>query len=172
MQQQLFNANPCLSKLFALAMMILSSNFVHATDSSKYLQTASLIIKKFEKCKLKPYYDSGGHLTSGFGFKHSKKTFKNCQQAESILFSHLRELDAFLSQHIHVELTANQRAAILSLVYNIGTTNFKKSKMLKLINERKFSNVKQQWLQWVYVKQSSSRGLKIRRIEEIQLFQN
>ena len=47
----------------------------------------------------------------------------------------IREAEKAVDSLVKVDLTPNQKAAIVSLIFNVGQGNFKKSKALKALNK-------------------------------------
>lgn len=101
------------------------------------------IIKLFEGFKSKPYRDSKGVPTIGFGttiYPNGKKVKMTDppitrQKGEQLLLSHLnREVMPYIDRFIDVPITQNQIDALASLVYNIGWPQFKASSIRRKIN--------------------------------------
>ena len=71
---------------------------------------------------------------------------------------------------VKVPLTDGQYAALCDFVYNVGGGNFRRSTLLKVINEDEFERVPLQLLRWVKAGGRELAGLKKRREREIELF--
>lgn len=71
---------------------------------------------------------------------------------------------------IKVDLNKNQFLAVLSLVYNIGLSNFKTSKLLKELNLSHFTLAAKEFPRWKLCKGVPSKGLLNRRLREQKLF--
>lgn len=71
---------------------------------------------------------------------------------------------------VTVELTDAQYAALCDFVFNVGSTNFKKSKLLAVVNSRDFDQVPTQLLRWVKAGGKEVPGLVNRRERQIKLF--
>lgn len=68
-------------------------------------------------------------------------------------------------------INQNQADALYSFIYNFGITKFKKSTLLKRINEVSSEKViGEQFMRWVYVDGKPFEGLRKRRLEEFNLF--
>lgn len=129
------------------------------------------LIAKYEQCKEHIYRDAGGHKTIGYGFKNPKVSKMSCNTAKNILRQKVHELDKELSTITHNKpIDHKRRAAIISLMYNIGSPNFRKSRIPNLIKNDQWGNIKQSWVSWSYVKGKRLSGLKNRRIDEASLF--
>lgn len=68
---------------------------------------------------------------------------------------------------IQYDLTLDQRRAIASLVYNVGTTSFLRSKLYKAICAKDYAEVCRQW---DFGFKQNLKGLFKRRTEELYLF--
>ena len=98
-------------------------------------------IKGYEKYKGAGYYatkeeEKEGLVTVGYGstrrVKHGKKVTK--EQAEKWLKEDIKKANTTVNRLVKIELNNNQKNALISLVYNVGEGNFKKSKALKALN--------------------------------------
>jgi hypothetical protein len=68
------------------------------------------------------------------------------------------------------ELSPPQYAALISFVSNLGMENFKKSTLLKKINDRNFAAATSEFHRWIYSKGKPDLNLIKRRKEETLLF--
>jgi lysozyme len=93
------------------------------------------------------------------------------EEALAKLTALLRSLDMYLGIEVHVDLTNHQRAALLSLAYNIGMGNLGKSTLLAYVNQGAFGAAASQFLVWTYSKGSQLPGLTKRRQAEMEFFQ-
>jgi lysozyme len=102
-------------------------------------------IKSFEKYKGVGYYATKseqleGLVTAGYGstkrVKIGEKISK--EQAEQWFKEDLTVAEKAVDKLVKVDLNNNQRVAIVSLIFNIGEGNFKKSKALKALNKGDF----------------------------------
>lgn len=75
-----------------------------------------------------------------------------------------------LRRHITVPLNQNQWDAMASWVYNLGEPNLAKSRLLKLINQRRFDLVPAELMNWTYAGGKRLQGLADRRNREGVLF--
>jgi lysozyme len=129
--------------------------------------------------KVYPYKCPASVWTIGFGDTQSVKNIDNEKLADGSYqmqvidcFEKLDNLlDKFENQAKSVitrkDLTYNQWTAIISLVYNIGIGAFKKTRLLKHINNSDVAGIKKEWNNWDY---KGLEGLKRRRQEELDLF--
>ena len=76
-----------------------------------------------------------------------------------------------IKKFIKVKLNDNQIASILSFVYNVGIGAFKKSTLLKKINENvEIEEIKKEFMKWIYANGEILDGLKTRRKKEFELY--
>ena len=135
---------------------------IHFTD--KYTQieenvmaiaksTLSFITKE-EGLRNKAYKDSKGLWTIGGGHlikadeKHLLTATLTDEQVEELLQSDLRWCQDAVDNHVKVPLTQNQYDALYSLCFNIGETNFRKSTVLRKINENDLKGAADAILMW------------------------
>lgn len=135
------------------------------------------LIKKWEGCKLKAYKDGGGVWTIGYGttfYPNGTKVKEgdSCtqEQADYWLQEHVNELVFEILNEIKPNLTNNQIKALVCFVYNVGINAFKKSTLLRLINEGKIAEASDQFIRWNKDNGKEVPGLTNRRLDERQLF--
>lgn len=96
------------------------------------------LIKGFEKFSPKPYEDYGA-LSIGYGTrsKHIQPDDTITEpEAEGLLHSHLNnEVIPWIKENVKTKLKQNQVDALASLVYNVGTDAFAKSRAFKALNK-------------------------------------
>lgn len=137
------------------------------------------LIKKFEGLELTSYPDTGGIWTIGFGSTINKDTGQAIKQGDKInvataerwLKQDIAEREKKIKGLIKVPVTANMKAALVSLAYNIGTGAFASSTLLRLLNsgaDKKM--VADQFLKWNKVQGKEVKGLTNRRKLERELF--
>jgi len=71
---------------------------------------------------------------------------------------------------VEVDLTDGQYAALCDFVFNVGSGNFRRSTLLKVVNAGQFERVPFQLRRWVKAGGRELAGLKTRREREIELF--
>lgn len=142
-------------------------------DKMNISQEGIALIKKFEGCKLEAYQDSVGIWTIAYGtIKDVKEGDKiNQDEAEHLLQEELPEYEGYINDMVKVPLEQNQFDALCSWVYNLGPNNLKESTMLKVLNEKKYSEVPQQIKRWNKAGGKVLDGLIRRREAEALLFE-
>ena len=130
------------------------------------------ILKFFEGCKLTAYQDSVGVWTIGYG--HTKGVHAGMsitqEEAEQMLLTEFEEYEGYIEKYVDVELTQEQFDALTVWVYNLGPTNFRKSTLLKRLNEGNFEDVPSQIKRWDKAGGQTLSGLTKRRASEAHLF--
>jgi lysozyme len=92
------------------------------------------VIKKWESCKLKAYLCPAGVWTIGYGHTQGVKEGDTCTQeeAESFLRFDLGYYEGFVNVHFK-NVSQNQYDALVSLCYNIGPGNLRKSRVFEAV---------------------------------------
>lgn len=148
-------------------------------DRVEAAKRASPLLREFEGFRAKPYRCPKGKWTIGYGttmIEGSPVTPNTAPvtrlEAEELMQEDMvRFQDEFL-RLIRVPLTVPQLAGLTSFVYNIGTTKFRTSTMLKFLNAGRYDDAAGQFMVWVYVGLAKSNGLIRRRAREQALFLN
>ena len=129
------------------------------------------LIKKYEGCYLSSYKCPAGVWTIGYG-----TTYINglpvCEgmsiskdRAETLLDEWIKnEVMPYISD---LNLKGKQLEAIISLVYNVGGSAFKKSKLRQAILNKDYETVCREW---DFGFKSNLKGIYKRRVEELFLF--
>ena len=131
-----------------------------------------LIIKKFEGCKLTAYKCPAGVWTIGWGHTGNVQEGDKITlaQAETLLRMDLVSREKWLSM-LNLKVNENQFSALISLIYNIGQGNFRKSPVYKLVSVNPNDPaIKMAFLRHVYAAGKKLPGLEKRRLEEIELY--
>lgn len=131
------------------------------------------LIKDFEGFRANAYKCPADVWTIGYG------TTKDVQEgdvvtreeAELLLEADLVEFEQAVRSNTKVELTQEMFDALVCFTYNIGPTNFRKSTLLKLLNEGKYELAAQQFQRWNKAGGKILPGLTRRRLAEKELFQ-
>lgn len=130
------------------------------------------IIKHFEGCKLEAYRCSAGVLTIGYGHTgdvHLSDVITQ-QQAENLLKIDLERFCHGVKKSVKVSLNQNQIDALVSLSFNIGLGNLRKSSLLELLNEGDYLGAANEFWKWRRGGGVILPGLVRRRAAEVDLF--
>lgn len=138
------------------------------------------LLKQFEAVRYKVYKDQTGHLTGGVGHllnKEDKKRYVlNSPVSERQVMEWLRDdvkqAEACVNDWVIPELTQSGFDALVSLVFNIGCANFKRSTLLKQLNKGMVKETSDEFTKWVFSRGRKLPGLVARRQKEAQLFRD
>lgn len=124
-------------------------------------------LKKFEGCRLEAYRDPVGILTIGYG--HTMGVYHGMtitqETAEEYLVDTIESMEAVMEDIPGLKsLPPNKWDAVVSLAYNIGLGNFKKSTLLKKLQKNPDNpTIFQEFLRWDKAKGKKLEGLVKRR---------
>ena len=132
------------------------------------------LIKTFEGCRTTAYRCSAGVWTIGYGHTTDVKEGMTItqHQCDVMLEVDIEQYENYVNNYVVVSLTQNQFDALVSWVYNLGPTNFRKSTMLKVLNDGNYDEVPYQMKRWNKAGGKVLKGLVIRREAEAELFNN
>ena len=132
------------------------------------------LIKSFEGCRTTAYRCSAGVWTIGYGHTVDVKEGMTItqHQCDVMLEVDIETYEKYVNEYVVVTLTQNQFDALVSWVYNLGPTNFRKSTMLKVLNAGKYEEVPYQMKRWNKAGGKVLKGLVVRREAEAELFNN
>ena len=160
--------------LGVFAVIHLTERFTHIEENIMAIAQSTLaFIVKEEGARNKAYKDSKGLLTIGVGHlikadePHLKDATLTDEQVEELLRSDLRWCSEAVESAVKVPLQQNQMDALYSLCFNIGETNFRKSTVVKKINENDLKGAADAILMW-----NKPAVLQKRRERERALFLN
>ena len=104
------------------------------------------------------------------GLKVKKGDKCTQEQALEYLQHDLKSFEKTVNDSVKVDLTQNQFDALVSLTYNIGSTAFKNSTLLKKLNAKDYAGAADQFLVWNKGGGKVLKGLVRRRDAERALF--
>lgn len=138
------------------------------------------LIKSFEGFRANAYPDpkSGGDpWTVGYGTTKfpsgrpvKKGDYVTPAQAEMYLREDVKKFASSIDALVTVQLKQCQYDALVSFVYNLGATNFRKSTLLKKLNAKDYKGAADEFLRWVSPGSSVEAGLRRRRTAERAMF--
>ncbi len=162
----------------AVGAFVLSRTKVGGSMIQSALDKAAKLITGEEGERLTVYKDTGGAWTIGRG--HLVKagepyypygTIRTITKEQSdALFSHDMQEAQNAVALVKVPLNANERAALLSLAFNIGITQFRGSTLLKVLNAGDRIAAADQFAKWRMDNNVVVPGLVARRAREAALF--
>lgn len=143
----------------------------------KTSQVGIELISSFEDLKLNAYDDGVGVWTIGIGttvypngMKVKKGDTCTLEQAKTYFTHDLKRFESSVNKLVEVPLSQNQFDALVSLVYNIGSTAFKNSTLLKKLNAKDYQGAADQFPRWNKGGGKVMKGLVRRREAERALF--
>jgi lysozyme len=136
------------------------------------------IIKKYEGLKLEAYICPANVPTIGFGstFYPDGRRVKlgdkiTIQEAESILLHDIKRFEKEVRNAVKIEISDNQLSALVSFVYNVGASAFRKSTLLKKVNANPTDlTIHNEFMRWTRAGGKVLPGLVKRRAEESKLY--
>jgi lysozyme len=136
--------------------------------SNKGLQ----LLKEVEGFRAKPYKDTGGVWTIGYGTVIRNLNIKSVtpQEAEELARNAVKHIEVTLNTVVSVPLSQNQFDALVVFIYNVGVQAFENSTLLKLLNEGKYDEAANEFKRWKYDNGKEIEGLLNRRKKEAALF--
>lgn len=114
-------------------------------------------VKKLEGLSLKPYKDSCGIWTIGYGstfYEGGRKVTEKDgtiteARAEYLLKLHLQTFERGVDSFTRDDISQNQFDALVIFAYNVGLGALKSSTLLKLVNENPNNpEIKTQFMRW------------------------
>jgi lysozyme len=138
-------------------------------------QRSRCLIGHSESLQLEAYLD-GDVWTIGWGTtringKPVKAGMRITREQAIEYFNHdMAIFEQDVTKLVKVPLTNNQFSAVVSLVYNVGTTQFSKSTLLRKLNAGDYKGAADEFGRWVYDNGKILKGLVTRRQREKELF--
>lgn len=131
------------------------------------------LIKQFESFVPIEYLCPGNIWTIGYGhaLKAGEKYTKITEnEAEELLKQDVKVAEFTVNTSVKTILTQNQFDALVSLVFNWGSGNFLRSKLLKNLNSDNYDGVISEFKTIIKANGKVLPGLERRRDKEIKLF--
>lgn len=130
-------------------------------------------IKSHEGFSAVPYQCPGGVWTIGYGHTRGVNAYTmpiTPASAEDYLYADIASAEETINQRVNVPLTQGQYDALVSLVYNIGSSSFRRSSLLKNLNREDYTGAANEFLRWIHANGKKLRGLEKRRKAEREMF--
>ena len=147
----------------------------NATGQTDYMDNAVSLIADFEGFSPRAYNDAGkwaigyGHdIVSGDGL--GTDSVIDEPTARDLLRQDAQIADDCISRNVQVPLSDNQRAALVSFVYNVGCGAFSGSTLLRLLNQGDYDGAASQFAAWNKSQGQVIQALVDRRDQEAGLF--
>lgn len=140
-------------------------------------ETALDLIKVSEGFEPQWYKCSASKWTIGYGTRGAptpdqiKNEKISKKEATALMMDHVRlRASDPIERLVNVKLNDNQFGALVSLVYNIGSGNFHRSTLLKMLNKSDYEGAADQFQWWRKANGVILDGLVTRRQNEKELF--
>jgi lysozyme len=156
---------------------------IAGADARALMPFALELIKDFESWKANAYEDASGYCTIGYGHLIA---LQGCEQSEALLRKFNQPLDKYkgleiltydtvrarlaVQSLVEKPLTDAQFGALVSFVFNVGTDNFRRSTLLKYLNNAEYDGAATQFRRYIKSKGKVLPGLQARRNCEAALF--
>jgi lysozyme len=136
------------------------------------LTIAGTLLPELEGVSYTPYYDVAGVLTVCYGHTGNDiipdKTYSP-SECQTLLDKDLRPAAQAVSKAVTVPVSEYQRAALISFTYNVGTTAFLRSSVLRTLNAGNYEQACAGLKKWIWAGGKQWQGLINRREVEYQL---
>lgn len=152
-------------------------------DVAVVIDKARQLIAGEEGLRLEAYPDDSGKWTIGWGhlIKPGEKYFPfgpvkviTREQADALFASDKLQAAHAVANNVHVPITDNQRAALESLAFNIGTGNFASSTLVRKLNAGDVQGAWTEFPKWNKIEKNGTLVvddiLVARRAREAEIF--
>lgn len=125
----------------------------------------------FEGLEKRPYYDVTGILTICYGETSGVHAddVKTPAECRAMLETRMGSFAVAVQSLVKVPMTTERLAALTDFAYNVGTTKFSKSTVLKKLNAGDTVGACNELLRWRFAGPVELEGLKRRRMAEREL---
>lgn len=137
-----------------------------------YSVSGRLLTQSFESCRYQAYRDGKGVLTIGWGHTAGVRDGDLCTQvqADAWLLTDVQNAVYAVNHYVVVGLDQAQFDALVDFVFNIGTGNFARSTLLRLLNAGDLAGAAKEFERWDESGGVVVAGLLRRRIAEEKEF--
>lgn len=170
--------------LLPAMFLVASSNSTVTRSKKENMESRRLsdeglkFIKEREDVKHQVYNDGTGIVTGGIG--HVLKPVERLKmhvgshiselQVDEWLRNDVAEAEKCINNWVIPEIGQAAFDALVSLVFNIGCGNFKRSTLLKKLNKGLFNEAADEFARWKFAGGKVRAGLVARRSEEARIF--
>jgi lysozyme len=149
-----------------------------------YYEKLKSLIAGEEGLRLDVYNDVGGKPTIGYGHlikpgevyaPYGDVTSITPAEADLLFQADVADAEACVDQSVMVPLTENQRAALVSFIYNVGCGAFRSSHLLAQLNGSNYQLAAEQFDAWILATQPDGTKIQVpaliaRRAREKEIF--
>jgi len=147
-------------------------NSIVAASVAGAVSIAAVLITDQEGVKYKAYLDPIGIPTVCAGVTGPDvvmgKTYTK-QECDTLLYKHMQPAIKAVNESVKVRLNDYQKASLYSFTYNVGTSAFRSSTLLKKLNRNDIPGACDELRRWTYAGGKQWKGLITRREVERQL---
>jgi lysozyme len=143
----------------------------------KFSDNGLELLKVLEGFRAKPYADSGGKMTVGYGHLivpgdgvGDSGDAITTDKATELLSGDVSRTVASVNNGVTSIITQNQFDTLVIFAFNVGTGAFSKSTLLRMLNAGDVAGAANQLLRWDRVGGVPNSGLRNRRLAEQKLF--
>ena len=148
-----------------------------AIPADEMMAIAARLVAEFEGFSEKPYLCPAGVWTIGYGTTRIQGQPVTAAtppvtlgQAEALLKDDLAQAARDVDRLCLMPLTINQRAALISFVYNLGAGALQRSTLLRILKGGDYKDAADQFDVWIMAGGKPLNGLIRRRAAEKALF--
>ena len=129
-------------------------------------------IKKWEGFRGKSYKCAANVWTIGYGHTHGVKPGMTISESEAseILRKDIATFASAVSSIVKAPLSQHQFDALVSFCFNVGIEAFRKSTLVKKLNQRMYHSASLEFERWIHGGGKRLKGLENRRKEEKEMF--
>ena len=143
----------------------------------KFSDNGLELLKTLEGFRAKPYADSGGKMTVGYGHLivpgdgvGGSGDVITTLKATELLSGDVGRTVGAVNNGVTSIIIQNQFDALVIFAYNVGTGAFGSSTLLRMLNAGDVQGAAEQFLRWDRVGGVPNAGLRNRRLAEQKLF--
>jgi lysozyme len=146
---------------------------------ARHINQAGLkLLMASEGCRLNCYRDSAGVATIGFGHTGpdvADGMVISRDEADRLLLEDVAKFEKAVDELVKVEIGSNAYSACVVFCFNVGISAFRRSTLLRLLNNRDFEGCSKQFSLWNKIRDRDGKsrplaGLTLRRRNESLLF--
>lgn len=130
---------------------------------SNYKEIAKQMLRLHEGLRLKPYEDTTGHLTIGYGRNLDSNGISE-EEAEYLFNNDVNRVDAELTQTFewYNSLSVVRKAVIIDMTFNLGIRGLSRfKKTISYIESKEYEKASIEMLDSLWAKQVGRRAIKL-----------
>ncbi|WP_446744702.1 lysozyme [Silvibacterium acidisoli] len=145
-----------------------------AVNNLAYSKNGLALTELFEGDILTAYQDQAGVWTIGYGHTEGVKPGQTISraEAEAFLMEDLKIATAGVNEAVRISLTQSEFDALVDFTFNMGAGAFRRSSLLKDVNNGNFPAAIRQFRLWDHCGGVVNEGLLRRRYAEAKEFEN